>query len=144
MLLLYDYSFLPPGCATKEQCLEYTHGTEIVCTDEHLLHPYPSRGSFASSARDSVSRGRIAWRYVDEALDVLAAGEPGLHEALTGLGEGDFVLVDGTLIPINRIRADEPYYSMRHRHHGMNHSSSPARTAPHCGSQAPHRHAPTT
>jgi hypothetical protein len=28
--------------------------------------------------------------------------------------------VDGTLIPIDRIRADEPYCSMKHRKHGMN------------------------
>ncbi|MFK0226650.1 transposase family protein [Streptomyces sp. NPDC090303] len=61
-----------------------------------------------------------AWRYVDESLDVLSAWAPGLHEALTGLGEGDFVIVDGTLIPIDRIAADEPYYSMKHRKHGMN------------------------
>ncbi|MFI0107840.1 transposase family protein [Streptomyces parvus] len=61
-----------------------------------------------------------AWRYVDETLDVLAGWAPGLHEALTGLGEGDHVIVDGTLIPIDRIGADEPYYSMKHRKHGMN------------------------
>ncbi|MFD3531690.1 transposase family protein [Streptomyces sp. NPDC058664] len=64
-----------------------------------------------------------AWRYLDETLDVLAAWASGLHEALTGLGEGDFVIVDGTLIPIDRIAADESYYSMKHRKHrkhGMN------------------------
>ncbi|WP_030192791.1 transposase family protein, partial [Streptomyces violaceorubidus] len=52
--------------------------------------------------------------------DVLASWAPGLHEALTGLGEGDHVIVDGTLIPIDRIGADEPCYSMKHRKHGMN------------------------
>ncbi len=57
---------------------------------------------------------------MDEVLGVLASWAPGLHEALTGLGEGDHVIVDGTLIPIDRIRADEPYYSMKHRKHGMN------------------------
>jgi hypothetical protein len=61
-----------------------------------------------------------AWRYVVETLDVLAGWAPGLHEARTGLGEGDHVIVDGTLIPIDRIRADEPYYSMKHCKHGMN------------------------
>jgi hypothetical protein len=61
-----------------------------------------------------------AWRYVDEALDALTAWAPGLREALMGLGEGDFVILDGTLIPIDRIRADDPYYSMKHRKHGMN------------------------
>ncbi|MES9810788.1 transposase family protein [Streptomyces cinereoruber] len=61
-----------------------------------------------------------AWRYVDETLDVLVPRAPGLHEALTGLGEGDHVIVDGTLIPIDRTHADEPYYSQKHHKHGMN------------------------
>lgn len=61
-----------------------------------------------------------AWRYVDETLDVLASWTPGLQEALVGLGEGDFVIVDGTLIPTDRIAADEPYYSQKHTKHGMN------------------------
>ncbi|MEV5283263.1 transposase family protein [Streptomyces sp. NPDC052811] len=61
-----------------------------------------------------------AWRYVDETLEVLAAWAPGLREALVGLGEGDFVVVDGTLIPTRRIAADEPYYSQKHKQHGMN------------------------
>lgn len=37
-----------------------------------------------------------------------------------GLGEGDFVILDGTLIPTDRIKADEPYYSQKHKKHGMN------------------------
>ncbi|WP_406191666.1 transposase family protein [Streptomyces sp. NBC_01017] len=61
-----------------------------------------------------------AWRYVEEAVEVLAAWAPGLHEVLVGLGEGDFVIVDGTLIPTDRVRADEPYYSQKHRKNGIN------------------------
>lgn len=53
-------------------------------------------------------------------MRVLAAWAPGLHETLVGLGEGDFVIVDGTLIPTDRIQADGPYYSHKHRKHGMN------------------------
>ncbi|MFJ3144968.1 transposase family protein [Streptomyces halstedii] len=53
-------------------------------------------------------------------MDVLTSWAPALHEALTGLGEGDHVIVDGTLIPIDRIRADEPYHSRKHRQQGMN------------------------
>jgi hypothetical protein len=61
-----------------------------------------------------------AWRYVDETLDVLAAWTPGLHEALAGPGEDDHMIVDGTLIATDRIAADEPYYSQKHKKHGMN------------------------
>ncbi|GGJ03739.1 hypothetical protein GCM10010121_012600 [Streptomyces brasiliensis] len=31
-----------------------------------------------------------------------------------------FVLLDGTLLPIDRIAADRPYYSGKHKKHGMN------------------------
>ncbi|MEV6619040.1 transposase family protein, partial [Streptomyces sp. NPDC051051] len=31
-----------------------------------------------------------------------------------------FVLLDGTLLPIDRIAADRPYYSGKHKRHGMN------------------------
>ncbi|MFF6980298.1 hypothetical protein ACFZAV_21890 [Streptomyces sp. NPDC008343] len=61
-----------------------------------------------------------AWRHVAESLEVLAAGPPGLHEALGRLGQGDFVIVDGTQIPADRVKADEPYHSQQHRKHGMN------------------------
>lgn len=61
-----------------------------------------------------------AWRYVDETIEVLASWAPGLHEPLTGPGEGDFVIVDGTVIPTDRVAADEPYYSQKHKKHGMN------------------------
>jgi hypothetical protein len=60
------------------------------------------------------------WRYVRETVELRASWAPGLHEALVGLGEGDFVIVDGTLIPTDRIKADEPYCSQKHKKHGMN------------------------
>jgi hypothetical protein len=31
-----------------------------------------------------------------------------------------FVILDGTLLPIDRIAADRPFYSGKHRKHGMN------------------------
>lgn len=61
-----------------------------------------------------------AWRYAEETHEILAAWAPGLRETLVGLGEGDFVIVDGTLTPTDRIAADEPYYSQNHKKkHGM-------------------------
>ncbi|GAA2595946.1 hypothetical protein GCM10009863_06510 [Streptomyces axinellae] len=57
---------------------------------------------------------------MDETIDVPASWESGLREAQAGLGEGDFVIVDGPLIPIDHLATDEPYYSQKHRKHGMN------------------------
>lgn len=54
----------------------------------------------------------MAWRYVDETVEGLAAWAPGFHKALVGPGEGGFVIVDPTLVPNDRSYADEPYYSM--------------------------------
>ncbi|GAA3113291.1 hypothetical protein GCM10010449_39400 [Streptomyces rectiviolaceus] len=45
---------------------------------------------------------------MDETVEVLVAWAPGLHEALVGLGEGDFVIVDGTLIPADRAPQTAP------------------------------------
>ncbi|MER6136833.1 metallophosphoesterase [Streptomyces sp. NPDC001815] len=61
LFLLYDYSFLPAGCTTKEEGLAYAHGTGIVCTDEHLLHPdpYPSREAWCR-ARVAETERRLA------------------------------------------------------------------------------------
>lgn len=61
LFLLYDYSFLPAGCATAEQGLEYAHGTGIVCNDEYLLHPdpHPSREAWCA-ARVAGTERRLA------------------------------------------------------------------------------------
>ncbi|MFC7824600.1 metallophosphoesterase family protein [Streptomyces sp. NPDC057375] len=61
LFLLYDYSFLPPGCATKAEGLEYARGTGVVCTDEYLLHPdpYPSREAWCR-ARVAETGRRLA------------------------------------------------------------------------------------
>lgn len=36
-----------------------------------------------------------------------------------------FVILDGTLLPIDRVAADTPYYSGKHKRHGMTSKSSP-------------------
>jgi hypothetical protein len=63
-----------------------------------------------------------AWRYVHQAVALLAARAPKLDTALgaaTRAGQA-FVVIDGTLIPIDRVAADRPFYSGKHRKHGMN------------------------
>ena len=53
---------------------------------------------------------------------MLAARSPKLRQALAGAKEAGhaYVVIDGTLIPIDRVAADRPFYSGKHRRHGMN------------------------
>jgi DDE superfamily endonuclease/Helix-turn-helix of DDE superfamily endonuclease len=63
-----------------------------------------------------------AWRYVNETVDLLAARAPKLRPAMRAArraGHAHLVL-DGTLIPIDRVAADRPFYSGKHKRHGMN------------------------
>jgi hypothetical protein len=61
-----------------------------------------------------------AYRYVTEAVDLLAALAPTLADAIRAASTKAFVLLDGTLLPIDRIAADRPFYSGKHKKHGMN------------------------
>ena len=61
-----------------------------------------------------------AYRYIAEAVDLLAALAPTLAEAVRTASTKAFVILDGTLLPIDRIAADRPFYSGKHKKHGMN------------------------
>jgi DDE superfamily endonuclease/Helix-turn-helix of DDE superfamily endonuclease len=63
-----------------------------------------------------------AWRYARETITLLAARAPKLRDALAAARKAGhaFVVIDGTLIPIDRVAADRPFYSGKHRKHGMN------------------------
>jgi hypothetical protein len=63
-----------------------------------------------------------AWRYVHETVTLLAARSPKLDTALRAAKHAGhaFVVIDGTLIPNDRVAADRPFYSGKHRKHGMN------------------------
>jgi hypothetical protein len=60
------------------------------------------------------------YRYIREVIDVLAAAAPTLTEAMKTIRAKAFVILDGTLLPIDRIAADTPYYTGKHKRHGMN------------------------
>jgi DDE superfamily endonuclease/Helix-turn-helix of DDE superfamily endonuclease len=63
-----------------------------------------------------------AWRYVEEVVALLSARSPKLAQALAKAKKDGLshLILDGTLIYTDRIRADRPYYSGKHRAHGMN------------------------
>jgi hypothetical protein len=58
LFVLYDYSFRPDGTATKEEALDYAHGTGIVCSDEFVLHPdpYPTREAWCHARVEATER----------------------------------------------------------------------------------------
>ena len=63
-----------------------------------------------------------AWRRTRETIRLLAARAPRIREALrhakrTGAA---FVILDGTLVHIDRNAVDRPFYSGKHKRHGMN------------------------
>ncbi|MBB6550180.1 hypothetical protein HD593_004975 [Nonomuraea rubra] len=63
-----------------------------------------------------------AWRYVEETVALLRARAAKVDRALRqAIRDGlHYLVLDGMLIPIDRVRADRPYYSAKHRMHGMN------------------------
>ena len=61
-----------------------------------------------------------AYRYVTEAVEILASLAPDVTAAVDSAAGKAFVILDGTLLPIDRTAADRPYYSGKHHRHGMN------------------------
>jgi len=63
-----------------------------------------------------------AWRYVQEALALLAARAPKLRAAVRGAKAAGhaYVVIDGTLVPVDRVARDKPFYSGKHKRHGVN------------------------
>ncbi|MEV4511745.1 transposase family protein [Dactylosporangium sp. NPDC049525] len=61
-----------------------------------------------------------AWRYVQEVITLLAATAGDLTTAMARIRQLPYVILDGTLIPIDRVADQRPYYSGKHRRHGVN------------------------
>ena len=59
-------------------------------------------------------------RYITEAVEILASHAPTFTEAVKTASAKAFVILDGTLLPIDRIAADRPFHSGKHKKHGMN------------------------
>ncbi|MGW5643367.1 transposase family protein, partial [Saccharopolyspora sp. NPDC003762] len=62
------------------------------------------------------------YRYIRETTELLAARAPSLTAALWCLAWtfNTFAILDGTVIRIDRVAANRPFYSGKHRYHGIN------------------------
>jgi hypothetical protein len=88
-----------------------------------LVLAYLRKGeTFAELAAGFGVGTTTAWRYVNETVDLLAARAPRLRQAVRHAKKAGwaYVVLDGTLIPVDRVAADRPFYSGKHKKHGMN------------------------
>jgi DDE superfamily endonuclease len=88
-----------------------------------LVLAYLRKGeTFAELAAGFAIGTTTAWRYVDETVALLAARAPRLRQAVRAAKKAGYayVVLDGTLIPVDRLAADRPFYSGKHQKHGMN------------------------
>jgi DDE superfamily endonuclease/Helix-turn-helix of DDE superfamily endonuclease len=88
-----------------------------------LVLAYLRKGeTFADLAAGFGIGTATAWRYVTETVALLAARSPKLRMALAAARKAGhaYIIIDGTLVPIDRVAADRPFYSGKHRRHGMN------------------------
>ena len=76
-----------------------------------LVLAYPRKGeTFAELAAGFGVGAATGWRYVNETVELLAARAPKLRKAVRDAKKAGYacVVLDGTLIPINRVAADRP------------------------------------
>jgi len=88
-----------------------------------LVLAYLRKGeTFAELAAGFGVGTTTAWRYVEETVALLAAAAPKLRKAARDAKKAGhaYIVVDGTLVPIDRVAADRPFYSGKHKRHGMN------------------------
>jgi hypothetical protein len=88
-----------------------------------LVLAYLRKGeTFADLAAGFGIGTTTAWRYATETVALLAARAPKLRHALARAKRAGhaYVVIDGTLIAVDRVAADRPFYSGKHRRHGMN------------------------
>lgn len=93
-----------------------TAGRQALLTLAHLR----CGGTYARLAAGFGVGIATVYRYIREAVEVLAALGPTLAEAMHIARTKAFEILDGTLLPIDRIAADTPYYSGTHKRHGVN------------------------
>jgi hypothetical protein len=123
--------FYPAALPLSRQTLDYTAGIirrhrRQIGSCWRKLSPgrqallvlaYLRKGeTFAELAAGFGIGTATAWRYVNETVALLAARAPKLRRALAKARDAGhaYLVIDGTLIPLDRVAADRPFYSGKH------------------------------
>ncbi len=109
--------------ALRTRWRRLTAGRQALLALAHLRNGH----TYAQLAAGFSVGTTTVYRYVTEAVDLLADLAPTLSQAARTASMKAFVILDGTLLPIDRIAADRPFYSGKHTRHGRTCRSSPTR-----------------
>ena len=97
-----------------------TPGQQALLTLAHLR----KGETYADLAQGFAIGTTTVYRYLREALQLLAALAPTLEQAIASARRKAFVILDGTLLRIDRVGMaggrDRPYFSGKHKCHGLN------------------------
>jgi hypothetical protein len=86
-----------------------------------LVLAYLRKGeTFAELAAGFGIGTATAWRYDPRPLACWPPARRSCALRAAKTARHAFVVLDGTLIPVDRVAADRPFYSGKHRKHGMN------------------------
>jgi hypothetical protein len=88
-----------------------------------LVLVYLRKGETFDELAAGIGVGRTtAWRYVNEVVEPPAGRAPKLRQAVRDAKRAGhaYVILDGTLIPVDRVARGRPFYSGKHKKHGMN------------------------
>ena len=111
---LSNMSTRAPGAAHRWRRLD--PGRQAMLVLAHLRNG----DTYTRLARGFGIGVATVYRYIREALDLLAAAAPRLDQVVYRASRLLYLILDGTLIPIDRVAGDRPYYSGKHKRHGVN------------------------
>jgi hypothetical protein len=92
----------------------------VVPAPHRPQHVVAGRGRVSPAA--STSAATTVWRYVLEAVDLLADAAPTVEQAMRRIRRLAYAILDGTLIPIDRLGGSQNrrYFSGKHQRHDVN------------------------
>jgi Helix-turn-helix of DDE superfamily endonuclease/DDE superfamily endonuclease len=112
----------PAGLIRRDRAARRSRGCRLDAGRQALLVLAHLRNgdTYARLAAGFAVGTSTAWRYVRQTVDLLAGLAGDLNTAAKTAARLVYAILDGTLIPIDRVADQKPYYCGKHRRHGVN------------------------